>query len=111
MAEYIERENAYKLINEHKEKETGMYTKGKNRGLLIAKSIIHDRGQCPTEDVVKVVRCKDCLYSRPLCHTEKKLYNDDCIGCTKISTSYHSVIMSETDFCSYGELKEYKDNA
>lgn len=57
-------------------------------------------------DFVLVTRCKDCVFSRPLCHTEKKLYNDDCVGCTKISTSYHSVIMSENDFCSYAEPKE-----
>ena len=53
-----------------------------------------------------IVRCKDCANSRPLCHTEKMLYNDDCVGCTKISTSYHSVIMSKNDFCSYGERRE-----
>ena len=57
-------------------------------------------------DFVIVTRCKDCVHSRPLCHTEKKLYNDDCVGCTKISTSYHSVIMNENDFCSYAEPKE-----
>ena len=57
-------------------------------------------------DFVLVTRCKDCVHSRPLCHTEKKLYNDDCVGCTKISTSYHSVIMNENDFCSYAEPKE-----
>ena len=61
--------------------------------------------EMPKADVVEVVRCKDCANSRPLCHTEKMLYNDDCVGCTKISTSYHSVIMTETDFCSYGERR------
>ena len=60
MPEYIERENAYKLISEQKEKAIGMYSKGRNDGLDIAKSIIHSKEQCPTADVVKVVRCKDC---------------------------------------------------
>lgn len=73
------------------------------KGVLMA---IQKLNEAPTADVVKVVRCKDCEHSRPLCHTEKKIYNDDCVGCTKISTSYHSVIMNENDFCSYGELKE-----
>ena len=54
MAEYIERENAYKLISEQKEKETGMYSIGRNTGLNIAKSIIHSKEQCPSADVVEV---------------------------------------------------------
>lgn len=54
MAEYIERENAYKLISEQKEKAIGMYSKGRNDGLDIAKSIIHSKEQCPTADVVEV---------------------------------------------------------
>lgn len=60
MPEYIERENAYKLINEHIEKGSGMYKLGYNTGLNIAKSIIHSKEQCPTADVVKVVRCGKC---------------------------------------------------
>lgn len=60
-------------------------------------------------DVVEVVRCKDCVHSRPLCFTEKKLYNDDCVGCIKISTSYHSLIMNENDFCSYGEKRREEE--
>jgi hypothetical protein len=100
MAEYIERENAYKLIREQKEKETGMYSKGRNTGLNIAKSIIHNKEQCPTADVVKVVRCKDCKHfiaSKPAhCkyHTDNAGYCDEACWVT------------ENDFCSYGELKE-----
>ncbi len=60
MPEYIERENAYKLINEQKERAIGMYTKGRNDGLDVAKSIIHSKEQCPSADVVKVVRCGQC---------------------------------------------------
>lgn len=56
-------------------------------------------------DFVLVTRCKNCVYSRPLCHTEKKLYNDDCVGCTKFNTTYLSVIMNENGFCSYAEQK------
>lgn len=94
MREYIERENAYKLINEQKEKETGMYSKGRNTGLNIAKSIIHDKERCPTADVVEVVRCVECKYCEEWGRS---------IWCDK-----HTVFMSmkPTDFCSYGELKE-----
>lgn len=65
----------------------------------------------PTADVVEIVRCKDCIFSRELDKYEKKLYLDNCVGCTKHSKSYHSLIMEDNDFCSYGERKEVKNNA
>lgn len=37
-----------KLLNEQKEKEIGAYTKGRNTGLNVAKSIINDVTQTPT---------------------------------------------------------------
>lgn len=55
MAEYIEREKAFKLIKEQKEKETGAYSKGRNKGLIIAGSIINNKEVLPTADVEKVV--------------------------------------------------------
>ena len=85
MAEYIERENAYKLISEQKEKAIGMYSKGRNDGLDIAKSIIHSKEKCPTADVVEVVRCKDCT------EWDEK----EC----KCSRWYG---FRENDFCSHG---------
>lgn len=102
MAEYIERENAYKLIHEQKEKETGMYSKGRNRGLNVAKSIIHDKGQCPTVDVVKVVRCEKCKYCQVIYPLEEiskeseKVYYCNLLEFTTAPTNY----------CNYGELKE-----
>lgn len=54
MAEYIEREKAFKLIKEQKEKETGAYSKGRNKGLIIAGSIINNKEVLPTADVVEV---------------------------------------------------------
>lgn len=58
------------------------------------------------EDVVNVVRCKDCKYSRELDKYERRLYLDSCVGCTYHSKSYSSVIMQDCDFCSCGERKE-----
>ena len=94
MPEYIERENAYKLISEQKEKETGMYSKGRNTGLNIAKSIIHDKERCPSVDVVEVVRCEKCLYCKP---TAK----DGILACIR-----KSEYIKPTDYCSYGERKK-----
>ena len=103
MPEYIERENAYKLIIEQKEKETGMYSKGRNMGLNIAKSIIHDKERCPTVDVVEVVRCKDCKFAKT---QALKLNGEELRKC-----DLHKRPCFVTDFCSYGELKELNDNA
>lgn len=115
MAKYIEREMLRKEIDKA---QTSLESNddrvwGRNKpyfkGLAWANRLILD---APTTDVVEVVRCNNCIHSRPLCHTEKKLYNDDCVGCTQISTSYHSVIMSGNDFCSFGVAKmDEKDGA
>lgn len=96
MAEYIERENAYKLINEQKERAIGMYTKGRNDGLDIAKSIIHSKEKCPTADVVKVVRCGQCKNWKI---NPNNLYGGQC---------RFSECASIDHFCSRGERKEHK---
>ena len=54
MAEYIEREKAFYLIKEQKEKETGAYSKGRNKGLIIAGSIINNKEVLPTAEVAEV---------------------------------------------------------
>ena len=59
----------------------------------------------PTVDAVEVVRCKDCVHSRELDKYEKQLYLPECVGCTKHSKSYSSVVMMGDDFCSYGERR------
>ncbi len=100
MAEYIEREKAFKLIKEQKEKETGAYSRGKNKGLIIAGSIINNKEVLPAADVVEVVRCKECKHfiaSNPsYCkyHTDNASYSDEACWVTEI------------DFCSYGERRE-----
>lgn len=57
----------------------------------------------PAVDAVEVCRCKDCKHAREMDKYEKKLYMDECVVCTKLSTSYHSVIVMPDDFCSHGE--------
>lgn len=63
----------------------------------------------PPADVVEVVRCKDCVYSREMGKYEMEIYLSNCVGCTMHSKSYHDVIMRDDDFCSYGERKESND--
>ncbi len=58
----------------------------------------------PEEDVVEVVRCKDCKY----CHKETRWNGEKYFGCYQ-----ESVFDMETTYpdhyCSYGERREEDD--
>lgn len=85
MAEYIEREDVKRLINNN------------FSGLLIAIDSI------PTADVVPVVRCKDCRdydMASGFCQCHSQCYDS--------SMSWD--VFREDDFCSYGERKERISN-
>ena len=49
-------------------------------------------------DMVPVVHCKNCVYSRPVAKEK------DVVVCTAHSEDY--LYMMKSDFCSYGTLKE-----
>ena len=55
---------------------------------------------CPSADVVKVVRCKDCKQQ------EKFLFDDSKLVCWAHDTD---IVVSPTDFCSYGENAEEQE--
>lgn len=99
MAEYIEREKAFKLIKEQKEKETGAYSKGRNKGLIIAGSIINNKEVLPTADVVEVVRCEKCKYGMK--SWLQPSYIEKQYLCRK-DDSYQK----PNHFCSYGERRD-----
>lgn len=98
MAEYIERDFLISKLMEHLRKYPN--------ACYSVSEIILILNNVPTADVVEVVRCKDCVYSRELDKYEKKLYLDNCVGCCFHSKSYHSLIMEDKDFCSCGIRKE-----
>ena len=52
---------------------------------------------CPSADVVEVVRCKECK------HQEKFLFDDSRLVCWVHDTD---IVVSPTDYCSYGERKD-----
>ena len=58
-------------------------------------------------DVVKVVRCKDCKHYIPKENLTDEY--DNSIGADGLCDNTDTYT-DETDFCSYGELKELKDN-
>lgn len=59
-------------------------------------------------DFVKVVRCSNCKYSRPLNRTKspEKYYKDSCVVCEcedVVGDEY--MIYLGTHYCSYGERR------
>lgn len=64
-------------------------------------------GEVKDPDIVKVVRCKDCKYSRDLQTTSEKYnYCKGVVICTNGEISDTEFAMWGNDFCSYGERKE-----
>ena len=59
---------------------------------------------CEEADMVPVVRCKDCRYSRPRIAAEKEVLRENVVICTAISSEYFT--KWEDDFCSEGVHKE-----
>ncbi len=51
MNEYIERESFYRFLEQQTVKQTGAYSKGKNDGLNIAKSALHNLEITPAVNV------------------------------------------------------------
>ena len=68
------------------------------------KSAISSLPGSAVADMVPVVRCKDCRYSRPRIAVEKEVLRENVAICTAISNEY--ITKWEDDFCSEGTLKE-----
>ena len=61
-------------------------------------------GEVKDPDIVKVVRCKDCKYSRDLQTTSEKYNYCKCVViCTNGEISNTEFAVWGNDFCSYGE--------
>lgn len=68
------------------------------------KSAISSMPESAVADMVPVVRCKDCRYSRPRIAVEKEVLRENVVICTAISNEY--ITKWEDDFCSDGVHKE-----
>lgn len=89
MAEYIDRECLYKFLCEQTESITGAYSRGRNDGLNIAKSAVHNLQIIPAADVAPVVHgrwieedgyqvCSNC--GEEHCWDEYRASFCDCCG-------------------------------
>lgn len=74
--------------------------------MLGAPRIVNVIEMAPAEDVVEVVRCKDCQYSRPINKTKspEKYFKDDCIVCEcEDVVGDEPMVYLPYHFCSYGK--------
>lgn len=60
--------------------------------------------KAPAADVVPVVRCKDCAYTREKDEYESVYLCNECVICTHSEDGWRPVW--PTHFCGYGERKE-----
>lgn len=102
MAEYIERDGAREIVVELQKSicPVGRYGHGYVYGIERdmydeLEKILDDVDAIPTADVVEVVRCGECKYSK------------ECEDVGWYWCNYHgNLTMRSNDFCSYGERKE-----
>lgn len=62
--------------------------------------------QVPAEDVVKVVRCKDCKYWYNSCYDPILSQKYGCCLSTQWDSPDENFETAENNFCSFGERKE-----
>lgn len=76
-----------------------------NDGLIFIpmKDVHASIDRTPTADVVEVVRCKDCVSSRPLRRNDRfeALFAEGCVYCMRSDDG-----VDNEHFCGYGERKE-----
>lgn len=100
MAQYIDREAAVKLLR-NQALEALEYS---NIECEVLASVADELEDFPEADVEPVVRCKDCVYSRPQTAAEKEVLFEDMVICTAFS--HECLPMWKDDFCSEGVCKE-----
>ena len=106
MTEHIRKQAVLNLIDEFQynhESNTWGVTKD---GVVVLKPDTLDKlheavNAMPAEDVVEIVRCKDCKDFRPW-GGQSKL--GDCMVC--VCDGENPFTMEETDFCSDGDRKD-----
>lgn len=105
MAKYIDREALVNLL-----KHIPLKDLSDGQGLCRVimeddfKAAISSLPESTCVDMVEVVRCKDCVYSRPRIAAEKEVLRENVVICTAISGEY--ITKWEDDFCSEGVRKE-----
>lgn len=108
MADYISREAAIKAINDMYEYEFPAASGPLDK--FYTKFVPSTLRAIPAADVIAVVRCGACEFSRELTKTEKRVWLDECRACEnpKASQSGYMIVFPE-HFCSCGKRRENDD--
>lgn len=94
MAKYIDKDEVVDLI-----RRWGQEAAETNSAEADAfEAVAYELQYFPEDDVVPVVRCKDCVYSRPVAKEK------DLVVCIALSKDY--LCMMKNDFCGHGTFKE-----
>ena len=100
MAKYIDKDEAVDML-----RRWGQEASETNSAEADAfEAVAYELQYFPEADVVPVVRCKDCRYSRPRIAVEKEVLRENVVICTAINSEY--ITKWEDDFCSDGVHKE-----
>lgn len=101
MARYIDKENIDKKIEDIISRQPKDFSSYQNGFYTAIKYLWGEISDLPTADVVAVVKCKDCKYSRK---------QDKVFGITDYKCVKHNIsCLSPYDFCSYGERRTDND--
>ena len=96
MAKYIDKDDIVDML-----RRWGQEAAEADRAEAAAfEAVAYELQYFPEDDVVPVVRCKDCRYSRPRIAVEKEVLRENVVICTAISSEY--ITKWVDDFCSYG---------
>ena len=99
--EYIEREKALEKVIEVKHHDPEF------SGVVLHRYIKEiDLKDIPAADVMEVIRCRECVHWKPIGSKVGNPFSDmEYIG----GCEFTKYCRRESDFCSYGELKEGAD--
>lgn len=103
MAEYIERE---RLKHDLRNWIVDCEVNGEHKTADCLRQCIDLIDDTPAADVVEVVRCGECKYSRPMDDIEKMEYYESVIICESFEMNDCATAVYPDDFCSYGERED-----
>lgn len=98
MSRYIDKE----ALLEWLEKVDGCIADGTVEAPTLYRQMITDIKNFGTEDVVAVVRCRDCKFATEYCHGD---FECRCPHTPWASDEY-AIPCNANDYCSYGERRE-----
>ena len=105
MAEYIKREDLIRRFELSIKSWSSDCNSNAPVMVRAYKEVVHRIENIPAADVVEVVRCKDCKFSRQLNEQEQHTFVDGVLMCESYEMNDIPCAVYPEDYCSYGERK------